>query len=155
MSNTVKLKKYGDIIVEKVANAVIRPGDLIQVMNTGLVRKHPTAGGNVTPKMFALEDELQGLGIDDDYAAAAPVQCWICQPGEVVNARLKDGETIVIGDLLESAGTGELQKHVADIESPGILSVYPNQVVGIANAALDLSGSSGVESTYRLSVTIV
>lgn len=151
MSHTVKLKKYEDINVEHVANAAITPGHLIEIMSTGKVRKHATAGGNAAPKMFALEDELQGKGIDDAYAADDPVQCWITQPGERVNAILKDGETVVIGDLLESAGDGTLRKYTQD--STGIY--YHNVIVGKANVALDLSGSSGEEPTNRLSVTIV
>lgn len=150
-SNTVKLKKYQDINMEFVANAAITPGHLVELMSTNKVRAHATASGNALPKMFALEDELQGKEIDDDYAAADPVQVWVCQPGEVVNALLKDGETIVIGDALESAGDGTLQKVAAD--STGIY--YYNQIVGIALEALDLSGSSGAETTYRLAVMIV
>jgi len=64
-------------------------------------------------------------------------------PGEIVNAILKDGETIVIGDSLESGGDGTLQKYTA------------GTVVGIAEEALDLSGSSGEETTNRLAVKIV
>ncbi len=150
-SHTVKLKKYEDINVELVAVAAITPGHLVEKTSAGKTQKHSTAGGNATPKMFALEDELQGKEIDDAYAADDPVQVWICQPGEVVNALLKNGETIVIGDRLESAGDGTLRKYGAD--STGVY--YPNVIVGIANEALDLSGSSGEESTYRLSVTIV
>ena len=150
-SNTVKLKKYQDINMEFVANAAITPGHLVELMSTNKVKVHTTESGNALPKMFALEDELQGKEIDDDYAADDRVQVWVCQPGEVVNALLKDGETIVIGDALESAGDGTLQKVAAD--STGVY--YYNQIVGIALEALDLSGSSGEESTSRLAVMIV
>jgi len=153
-AHTVKLKKYEDINIEKEANAALTPGHLLQLMSTGKVRKHPTAGGNAVPKMFALEDELQGKEIDEDYAAGDRVQIWICQPGEVVNALLKDGENIAIGDILESAGDGTLQKSLPDY-STALLTIYHNQIVGIANEARDLTGSSGADAGYRISVTIV
>ena len=151
MPNTVKLKKYQDINMEFLANAAITPGHLVELLSTNKVRKHATAGGNALPKMFALEDELQGKEIDDDYSADNPVQVWVCQPGEVVNALLKDGENVAIGDALESAGDGTLQKCSAD--STGVY--YHNQIVGIALAALNLTGSSGEEPTMRLAVMIV
>ena len=73
MGNTIKSKKYLDIINERVANAAITPGMLIEIMSTNKVRAHATAQGNAA-KIFALEDELQGKGIDDNYSALDPVQ---------------------------------------------------------------------------------
>lgn len=152
--NTIKIKKYVDIIEEMVANAAITPGMLVEEMSTGKVRAHATAGGNAIP-MFALEDELQGKAIAEAYAAADPVQVWIAQRGEQVYAILADGENVAIGDPLESNGDGTLKKHVADTESfesneAGSITVYPLQIVGFALEAVDLSGSSGEESSGDL-----
>ena len=156
MANTIKLKKYSDVIVEAVANATITPGMLIELMSTGKVRAHASAGGNVAPIMVALEDELQGKGIDDDYAANAPVQCWIPYRGDEVNAIVKDGQNIAIGDLLESAGNGEVQKHVADVDSSNdITFIYPNQIVGVALEAVNMSGSSLADPDGRIRMRIV
>ena len=148
--NTIKLKKYTDVIEEFVANAAITPGHLVEVMSTGKVRVHATAGGNVLP-MFALEDELQGKGIDDAYAANAPVQVWIPNRGDIVNCLLKDGQNVAIGDFLESAGNGKLQKHVAD--STG--DIYTQSIVAQAIEAVDMSGSSGEDPDGRIQVRIV
>ena len=147
MPNTIKIKKYVDIIEEYEANAAIMPGMLIELMSTGKVRAHATAQGNALP-MFALEDELQGKSIDDAYAAADRVQCWVPVRGEQVYAILADGESVSIGDSLESNGDGYLRKHVADTgawegSEAGSLTVYPNPIVGIALEAVDLSASSG------------
>jgi hypothetical protein len=152
--NTIKLKKYLDIINEYEANATITPGMLIELMSTGKVRAHSTSGGNAV-RMFALEDELQGNGIDDNYSAADRVQCWNAVPGEEVYAILADGETIAIGDFLESNGAGLLQKHTSDVESfesaeAGSITVYPEQIVAQALEAIDMSGSSGTESSGDL-----
>lgn len=156
MANTIKLKKYSDVIVEAVANATITPGMLIELMSTGKVRAHATAGGNVVGMMFALEDELQGNGIDDDYAALDQVQCWIPYRGDEVNAILKNGENVAIGDYLESAGNGELQKYVIDVDSSNdITNIYPTQIVGVALEAVNMSGSSAADPDGRIRVRIV
>jgi hypothetical protein len=149
--NTVALKKYTDSYIERVANAAITPGHLVQLMSTDKVRAHAAASGNALPKMFAVEDELQGKGIDSAYAQGDPVQIAICQPGDVIYALLYDGEKVDIGDALESQGDGTLRKVVAD--STGIY--YYNQIVGIAQEALDLTSSSGAEPTMRIPVMIV
>jgi hypothetical protein len=148
--NTIKLKQYVNIQMEKVANAAITPGMLIELMSTNKVRKHATAGANVLVPMFALEDELQGKSIDDAYAAADQVNIGIFRTGDYVYAILTDGQSVSIGDPLESAGDGMLQKHTADIESPGTLSVYPKQIVAMAAEAVDTSDSSGGESSGTL-----
>lgn len=153
--NTIKRKKYLDIVIEHVANAAITPGELLEFLTTEKVQAHSSAGQNVTPVMFALEDELQGNGIDDDYSAGDEVQIWIPQPGEVVRAILADGENVSFGNALESAGNGALQKHVADTGSwegseNVAFTTYPENIVGIAWEAKDLSGSSGEESSGPL-----
>jgi hypothetical protein len=136
---------------EGKANAAITPGHLIEEMSTGNFRVHATAGGNAA-RLFALENELEGEGIDDDYAANERVHYTCALPGDIVNAILADGENAAIGSFLESAGDGTLQVHVADSVAlssaeAGSLSVLPEQIVGQAIEALDLSGSSGEESS--------
>jgi hypothetical protein len=155
--NTIKIKKYLDIVEEYEANAALFPGHLVELMSTGKIRKHATAEGTVLP-MFALEDELQGNDNDTAYAAADRVQVWIPNRGEIVLAVLKDGQNVAIGDFLESAGDGTLQKHVNDEDSwesnskqePGNVTVIPQVIVGTALEAVDLSGSSGEEDSGAL-----
>ena len=150
--HTIKLKKYLNVIEEYAAAAVITPGELLELTSAGTVQAHSVEGGNVLP-MFALEDELQGKGIDDDYASGDRVQCWIPTRGDVVNAILEDGETISIGEAVESNGTGYVQAHAVDTyDSDDAGSIYGNQIVGISLEALDLSGSSGEGSAGESSV---
>lgn len=148
--NTIKLKKYVDHIEEFVANAAITPGMLIELMSTNKVRAHATADGAVTPKMFALEDELQGNGIADAYSADNPVQCWVCVPGEQVYALLADGENASIGEKLVSNGNGYLKCASGD-------SGTEEAFVAIAMEAVDRSGSSGEDTnvTGRIRVMVV
>lgn len=147
--NTVKIKKYVDIVEEIEASAAITPGMLLEVDSNGKVKPHSNAGQNALT-MFALENELEGKDLADDYANGDKVQVWIPQRGETVYAILKDGENVSIGDYVESSGDGYLQKHTADKESfesaeAGVITVYPEQIVGQVLEAKDLSQSSGLE----------
>lgn len=137
MANTIKLKKYSDVIEELVAASAITPGMLVEEASTGKAQAHSTAGGNAVV-MFALEDELQGKEIDDDYAADDPVQIWVPYRGDQVNAILVDGESVAIGDLLESNGDGTLRK------------LASGEPIAQAREALDLSDSSGGEESGAL-----
>ena len=157
--HSVIIKCESNITEELTAYAAITPGHLVELYPTtaGYVRMHSTASGNVLP-MFALEDESQGKGIDDAYAASDKVQVWIPTRGDIVNALLADGQNIAIGDFLESAGNGSLQKYVADVDSSAdITTIYGNAIVGQATEAVDLSGSSGLHpvSGLRIKVRII
>jgi len=153
--NTIKLKKYLDVIDEFIAAGAITPGHLLKIDSAGKVVVHATAGGNVTP-IIALEDELWGKTIDDAFVTGDPVQVWTAQRGEVAYMLLKDGENVVIGDYLESAGNGTLQKHVEDVDSDNdVTTIYGNQLVGIALDAVDMSDSSGADPSGRIKVRIV
>jgi len=151
---TIKVKNYSDIMEEYDANAAITPGMLIELMSTDKVRAHANSGQNALP-MFACEDELQGKSVDDAYAANDKVQVWIPGRGDIVLGILADGENAAIGSFLESNGDGMLKVHVADVESfesaeAGSITVYPNQIVGQAVEAVDVSDSSGGESSGDL-----
>jgi len=100
----------GDYGVHEEARAggAIRPGDLIDQASTGKMLKHPTAGG-WAEKAFALEDALQGNGIDDNYATDDLVSFTICKPGDIVYAWLSGGETVTLDDFLTSNGDGALK----------------------------------------------
>ena len=147
--NTIKIKKYSDVIEEitATAEAAITPGSLLELDSAGTVQAHSTAGGTVLP-MFALEDELQGKGIDDNIAASNKIQVWIPGRGDQVYAILQDGEDVSIGDFLTSNGTGSLKKLTVD--SAGGLEPVNSPIVGVALEAVNLSDSSGGESSGAL-----
>lgn len=154
--NTIKLKNYSDVMEEYVATAyTITPGHLVQLENTGKIQKHGNAAQNVLPPMFACEDELQGKSIDDAYVASSRVQVWIPYRGDQVYALLADGQNVVIGDALESAGDGTLQKHVADVDaSNDSTTIYGNVIVGVALEAVDLTASANT-TAGRIMIRII
>jgi len=154
--NTIKAKNYLDINEEYLASGAVTPGMLVEQNAATTVRAHATAGGNAVP-MFACEDELQGGSIDDVFATTERIPAvWIPQRGDQVYAILADGNNAAIGDFLESNGAGLLQVHVGDQESwesatPSFnITVYPLQIVGVALEAVDISDSSGGESSGTL-----
>jgi hypothetical protein len=133
--NTIKLKKYSDVIEEYTAGGTILPGMLLLYSaNDTVIAHNDDAPANCVP-MFALEDALQGKDIDDTYVSGDQVQCWVAGRGDEVYAILEDGAHIEIGEYLESNGAGYLQKFTS------------GKVVGYALEHLDLSGSSGEEES--------
>ncbi len=151
---TIKIKKYSDVIEELTATAVaITPGMLLEATAVAeQCQAHSTAEGNVLP-MFALEDELQGRGIETNYAASAKIQVWIPGRGDIVLGIVEDGTNIAIGEFLESNGAGLLQKYVADTASwaepsaAGSITVYPNAIVGQAVEAVAAGAASSENSS--------
>jgi hypothetical protein len=120
---------------------------LLKLNSDNEVAVHTTAGSNVVPIMFALEDELQGHGIDDDYVAGDKVQVGIPGRGDEVNALIADNETCSIGSVLESDGDGRLHVHVADVGDSTTGSVQA-AIVGISLEAKTASDyGSGSESS--------
>ena len=148
--NTIILKKYVDIYDERVAVAALSPGHLLELTSANKVQKHSTAGGNHA-RLIATEDGLRGNGVDVAFAANDPVQVATMLPGEIALMVLKNGENVAIGDFLESAGDGTLQKHV--IDSTG--DYFTNNLVGIAEEAVDMSGSAGVDPDGFIKVRFI
>lgn len=132
----------GDPIVDEQlsASAAITPGDLIEV-DTGQLRRHAGAGLNAQ-KIFALERDESGQGIDVDYAASDQVKAGWFHSGQRVNAFVEDSATLVIGDALESAGDGSLQLLVTDAATD---DTQRDSVVAYSAEALTTSGKTRVK----------
>lgn len=132
--NTIMLKGENPNIEELVANAAITPGMILELYTTK-VRKHASPDGTVKPIIVALEDELQGGGIDDDYDANSVVRVWHPKPGDQFYGLLADGEDVDIGDKLASNGDGYLKKMDGDS--------VEGEICGVAREARDRTTSSG------------
>lgn len=130
---------------EAVANAAITPGHLVELMTTGKLRVHANAGQNAA-KAFAVEDDLQGKSITDDYAASSQALYRVFKSGDEVFAILADGQSATIGSFLDSNGNGELKVHSAD--SAGIVE-YPLAIVAVAMEAVDASDSAATAVASR------
>ncbi len=142
---TINLRSADKQTDERLAAAAITPGHLVELTSADKFQKHATQSGN-NDKTFALENSTLGKTITDAYASGDTVIARTFRPGDRVYAILADSQTIVIGDLLESAGDGTLQKWVQD--STGVY--VPNQIVAKALEAVTTSGS-----TSRIKIQIV
>jgi hypothetical protein len=137
MSRTVKIRRYSDNIQEFVAHGTITPGMVVEVRSDGKVQPHSGQDENVIP-IIALEDELQGKTIADNYAATDPVQCWIPARGDEAYAILKHGQNVARGAWLTSNGDGKL-KAAPVLASTG--DVQPLQIIGQAVAAANATSA--------------
>jgi len=135
--NTVKVKKYNDVVEEFVAAGTITPGMLVEINSAGTVQAHSTASGNQMG-MFALEDELQGKTITDNYVITDQVQVWVAGRGDMAYGILVSGQNVAIGTYLVSNGDGKL-KVLADFASVG--TVETTEVVGQVVAAADATAA--------------
>ena len=149
--NTIKVKKYSDVIEEYEAAAGFLPGALLELTSAGKVQAHSTAGGNVGPIMVALENELEGKGITDAYIAGEMVQVWIPYRGDIVLMLLEDAQNVSIGDFVESNGAGYIQAHtveaVTSADTQTANTIYSDPIVGVMLEAQDLSLLEGSDSS--------
>lgn len=109
MANTILLKGRG-VRLEKIAGGTITPGMLVKTTSTDTLVAHATAGGAAL-RAFAVENDLVGKEITDNYVANDFVQAEIMDSGnEIYGFIVASGTAVVIGDLMESAGDGSLRK---------------------------------------------
>ena len=123
---------------EAIAAGTISPGDLIQLDSNGNVVVHNTDGG-YAEKAFAQEDQLQGNTVNDDYVVDSIVTYLLPVQGSEVNALIKAGETIAIGDKLISGADGTL---IEDASAAGTVQ----EIVAVAVEANNLSASAAVNT---------
>lgn len=125
---------------EGIANAAITPGDLVEVMSTGKLRRHATGSGPAA-KAFAIYNYHVGKDLTQDYAANEWLQYDEVSSGSEVNCNVAiSAPAIVIGDKLESAGDGTVRKHVA---LSGAFSGDPSAVALIGTAMEAVDNSAG------------
>lgn len=136
---TIILKGKG-IRKERPAGAAgIRPGDLVAINASGEYIVHAAADLTAIPA-FAVENELAGKDITDNYLDVEQVLVEHCHAGMEVYAWIADGETIVIGDFLDSDGDGSLKE--VDT-SAATAEDSRSSLVAMALEALSPSGADG------------
>jgi len=99
MPNTIGLK--GEFIrKEVIATGVVTPGMQVSILG---------AAGGGRRKAFALENDLIGRDIDDNYAVGETMQIGLMPTGAEVWAWLSPGENVARGARLQGAGDGTLE----------------------------------------------
>lgn len=90
---------------EAIAGAALYPGHLIHQQADGTVIKNAGAGVKAEI-LLALEDALQGRGIETPYAEGERVSIGIPEKGAVVYVWLSGGENADKGEFLTPNGDG-------------------------------------------------
>jgi hypothetical protein len=125
---------------EGIAAGVITPGHLIQGPATDLI-VHADAG-ETAQKAFAVENEVVGKGIGDDYADNDTVLYAVMPPGSIVYA-IADGSGVTAEDYVESSGDGTMLTVAA---AAATADVERNSIIG---KALD---TAAADARFRLEV---
>ena len=152
-NNTIILKGTGTR-KERVGLGAITPGELVEINSSDQYIRHARVAGHAR-KMFAVEDDLQGNDINDDYVTLNQVQANVMVSGDEVMAWLAILENVAIGDPLVSAGNGQLQAYVATIiaASPPVITTHDsNLIVAYALEAIDLSVSGTAKSRIEVEI---
>jgi len=150
MSNTILLKGRG-IRKEAIAAGTITPGDLLNIDSTGKLVRHASAAAPAAP-LFAVENDLAGKTIADNYSTNDYVQAEYLQSGfEVLANVAASASAIIVGDLLESDGTGGLRKMTAG-NPAGSPPVFAGNALAQALEAVD--NSAGI-TRARIKVVIL
>jgi hypothetical protein len=122
---TIWLKGEREHYDEARASVLVKPGYLIELEAAGTMKPNATSAGDAT-RAVAIEDGLQGLTIEDNYAIGDLVRYVVCEPGDEVQMRVPAGAAaIVIGDALKSNGDGTLIKQ----GGAGTILFYATQAV--------------------------
>ncbi len=149
---TVILKRYNNVQFEAIAAEAIAPGSLVVVTSDGKVKNHATAQGNAIP-YFVMEDAILGKTINDNVAEGDLARVMVAGRGDEVNAILNTSQTIVVGNLLASAGNGTLERFTAikcdSSASQGAVTT-PLQAVAVA-----LEAVTTTSATKRIKVRII
>lgn len=146
---TVILKRYNNVQFEAIAAEAIAPGSLVEVTSAGKVKNHATAQGNAIP-YFVMEDAILGKTINDEVAKDDLARVMVAGRGDEVNAILDTSQTIVVGDLLASAGDGTLEKFSEIKCASEGAETTPLQAVAVALEAVKTTSA-----TKRIKVRII
>ena len=150
-TRSIIIKDHNPCRKEVQASEIISPGHLLERTATaGDVKKNDAVEGNATV-MVALEDELQGKGISDNYADNAKIQAAFFQRGDEFIGRLANGQNAAIGDKLAPAADGEVAAYLPD--SSGI--VVENRAMFVALEAVDMSGSTGADPSGLIKLEVL
>ena len=109
--STILIKNIGEwFMKERAAAEIITPGMILNVDSAGKYEIHNTEGSDGSA-IVAVENELIGGEIGDDYASGDQVRAVYAQPGDEILMRLADSENVTFGNILKSDGSGGLVIH--------------------------------------------
>lgn len=147
-SNTIILKGRG-IRKEAQAGGTVTPGHLVKLNSSGKYIAHNSAYGPTTP-VFAVENELAGNEISDNYASNDRIFVEAVQSGTEVYALVAAGAAaIAIGDVLVSAGDGTLKKAV-DLSAAAGTAVTNGTIADVGGSPSQTTINNGFATVAAL-----
>lgn len=117
------------------------PGHLLDRNASGELIVHAGLGLRAS-RLFAVENDMVGDGIDDAYAAGDRVQYHAAVPGDVIYAVLADAQSVDPTDWLVSNGDGTLIAATTEVNDETLVA-----------RALETVVTSG--ATARIKVEVV
>lgn len=129
-------------VKESTASGAITPGQLVEQNAATTYRRHATGDG-VAATIFAVEDDLQGKEIGEDYAAGSKVFFKNFRRGDKVFAMLENGADASINSFLVSNGNGNLKVEGTPVGKA---------IVARALEAIDLSDSQDVDARILVEI---
>lgn len=133
---------------EALTSANVYPGEIVELASGGTVAPCNNEG-TFCEKAFAVEDALQGNDVTDVIASGNLCQFNVQEPGNIVQARVQDGQHIEIGDVVYCGTAGRVRKVST---ASGAVNNWP---IGIALTHVDMSGSAGVDPSGFIKIRIV
>lgn len=109
---TIRLDSQFGVQREGILGGVVRPGMLLNVRNPAAIVAHNEAGQECQCAV-AIENDLVGKGIDDNYASGERVRYHVLKDGEKFYGIIDESQNIAVGDLLSSSGDGTLKEAAA------------------------------------------
>lgn len=132
---------------ELVAAGTITPGMLCEVTTDGKVRAHSVEGGRAE-RLVAIEDVLQGKGVDTNYSASDLVSLAVMEPGSVWNLLVASGQSGAPGNAVISAGNGKV-KCASDATSAAVIK----DVIGYIDASEPTFTTLGADTLKAIRIS--
>ena len=152
-------KKYNRVVLRheqrigetKKFEEEVFPGQILEPSDssTDVLRTHSTEGGDVNIVQVAEINYLLGKEIDEAYSEGERGPVLTLRTGDKFVCRLADGTNYSDGDILMSAGNGDLKQYTAQtsFEDSSNAPMYPNRQVARLLEDADLSGGSSADAS--------
>jgi hypothetical protein len=140
-----------DTYKEGYASGSVYPGMLLEQTSSVDTFKAHSKDSGAGERLFADINFLYGKDKDDAYSSGDRLYIVSARRGDVVNARVTDGQDIAIGDYLCSNGDGNLKKLTPS--SSGLVT-EEGYLIGTAQEAINTESSSGADSHVHCKIRI-
>jgi hypothetical protein len=153
--STILINSVGQVhFKEAPANGTVTPGDFLERATDGDLQRQATSEV-AGPKLIALENDLEGDSISDDYASGDNVRAAYLKPGDEVYAFVPaSAAAIVIGDHLVFDGTGCVIKGDKVAATALALSTANTYTDAAVNTAVNAAVDSAIEGSRIIATAL-